>query len=318
MKTVGIIGLGGMGIRRLERLAAMESMRVDWLQTRRENILAECAEQFGVDNAATDYQALLADESLDAVCICTPNDSHATIAIAAMQAGKDVLVEYPLAVTLEELDRLLAVAEQTGRVLHLGATTRLESQHVAVRELLPTLGEPVEARGVMALPYIWKWAADPQVMGSYFSLANYHQADQFVDWIGTPTWVSGSLWQREQGGRITAISGSMFFGYDNGCSAHVNYTMGVPCQKTVLQFELICTDARVTWFDQVLTVQRLDGSSTVIDLDDIDPTTRDTEQFVAELHGQAAPTPLTEAAIPTRLSLLAERSAQQGSVTLRL
>ena len=318
MKRIGIIGLGGMGIRRLERLARIESVCVTAISTRSEQVLAVVAEQSGIPTTSTRWSDLIERDDLDAVCICTPNTSHAEIAIAAMRAGKDVFVEYPLAVTLQQLDELNAVAESTGRVLHLGATTRLEDQHVAVRERLRLWGEPIEARGVMALPYVWKWATDQDVMGSYFSLANYHQADQFIDWIGPPSWVSASLWQREQAGQITAISGSMFFGYDNGASCHINYTMGVPCQETILQFELICTEARVTFFDQVLRVQKLDGSAEIIDLPETDCVMLDTELFVQRILGELPAPDLTDQAVPTRVSLLAEQSAAQGGVTLRL
>ncbi|MHC4563564.1 MAG: Gfo/Idh/MocA family protein, partial [Planctomycetota bacterium] len=142
MKTIGVIGLGGIGVDRLKLLAGMDSVRVTALSTRNETVLAECAETYGVEAIFTDWRDMLADESLDAVCICTPNNMHAPMAEAAMEAGKDVLLEYPLAVTLEELDALIAVAERTGRILHLGATTRHEPQHVAVRERLAELGEP--------------------------------------------------------------------------------------------------------------------------------------------------------------------------------
>ncbi len=316
MKKIGIIGLGNMGVRRLEKLAQFESVRIAALSTRNKHVLAEQAAHWRVPMTSTRWSDITGKAGLDAVCICTPNDSHAEIAIAALRAGKDVFVEYPLAVTLEQLDELQAVAESTGRVLHLGATTRLEDQHVFVRERLSQWGEPIEARGVMALPYVWKWTTDQAVMGSYFSLANYHQADQFIDWIGPPSWVAASLWQREEAGKIAAISGSMFFGYHNGCSCHVNYTMGVPCQETILQFELICTDARITWFDQVLRVQKLDGAAEIIDLPETDCVMLDTELFVQRILGELPAPDLTEQALPTRVALLAEQSAAEGGVTL--
>ncbi len=316
MKTIGIIGLGGMGAARLERLAAIESVRVEWLCTRRRDVLTRQAEAFGVDKTTTDWRAMLTDESLDAVCVCTPNYLHAEMAEAAMLAGKDVLVEYPMAIELDEVDRLVAVAEQTGRVYHAAATTRHESQYLAVKDRLATLGEPVEVRGVMALPAVYKWYGDQEVMGSFFALANFHFVDQVVAWFGPPAWVSGSLWQQKARGQISAISSSMFFGYESGFSAHVNYTMGLPAQETFLQFELIGADGRITWQDGVLKHHQPDGATETIPLDDCDSCLRDTRQFVAELLGESMAWPAAEAAISTRLCLLAERSARSGHVTL--
>ncbi|MHC4563693.1 MAG: hypothetical protein ACYS8X_13100, partial [Planctomycetota bacterium] len=213
---------------------------------------------------------------------------------------------------------LIAVAERTGRILHLGATTRHEPQHVAVRERLAELGEPVELRGVMALPFVWKWTRDQDVMGSYFSLANYHLVDQFIDWFGCPEWVSASLWRKESAGELVAISGSMFYGYPSGFSVHVNYPMAVPCQTTVIQFELMCTNARITWHGEVLTRHSLDGSSEQIPLPPGDSCRRDTQQFVDEINGIAPRPDLAEMAIANRVCLLAEESARSGHATLRV
>ena len=235
-----------------------------------------------------------------------------------MEAGKDVLLEYPLAITLDELDALIATADRTGRILHLGATTRHEPQQVAVRERLAELGEPVEVSAMIALPEMWKWARRQEVMGSYFSLANYHFVDQFIDWFGRPAWVSGSLWEKKSGGEFSAISGSMFVGYDSGFSAHVTYAMAVPCQKSFCQFELLCETARITWHDNVLTRQSLDGSIEHIPLADGDSCLIDTQLFVDEIHGAAPAQDVAEMAIPTRVCLLAEQSARSGHVTLKV
>jgi len=159
MKAIGVIGLGSMGQRRLASLARLPSVRLAGLCSRNETTLAEQAAQFDVERTTTDWRALLRDAALDAVCICTPNDSHAPIAEAALLAGKDVLVEYPMAVAFAELDRLIDTAEGTGRILHLGATIHFEAQQVAIKNRLGSLGEPVEFHGVMALPYVWKWSA---------------------------------------------------------------------------------------------------------------------------------------------------------------
>ncbi|HDZ19790.1 MAG TPA: Gfo/Idh/MocA family oxidoreductase [Phycisphaerae bacterium] len=316
MKTVGVIGLRGMGASRLKHLAGMERVRVEWLCTRDEAALAELGSEFGVDKTTTDWRAMLADESLDAVCVCTPNYLHAPMAEAAMLAGKDVLLEYPMGITLDEVDHLVAVAGQTGRVCHLGATTRHEPQHLAVANRLGELGEPVELRGVLAMPAVAKWYGNQDMIGSFFALANFHFVDQVVDWFGPPAWVSGSLWQRQGGGEISAISASMFFGYERGLSAHVNYTMGVLAQRAFMQFELIGVDGRMTWRERVLEHNRRDGSAETIVLDDSDSCQRDTEQFVAELLGEPMAGPPAAAAVSTRVCLLAEQSARSGHVTL--
>jgi len=72
-----------------------------------------------------DYQELLADKNVDAVIISTPDHWHARMAIDAMRAGKDVDVEKPMALTIEEAKEMVRVAKETGRVL------AVDSEHMA-------------------------------------------------------------------------------------------------------------------------------------------------------------------------------------------
>jgi predicted dehydrogenase len=72
------------------------------------------AEQWGYESAETDWRKVIAREDIDAVDICTPNDTHAEIAIAAAQAGKMILCEKPLARTLDEAKSMVDVIEKAG------------------------------------------------------------------------------------------------------------------------------------------------------------------------------------------------------------
>jgi UDP-N-acetyl-2-amino-2-deoxyglucuronate dehydrogenase len=62
-----------------------------------------------------DLSYLLSDSDIDAICICTPSGMHAEEAIAALEAGKHVAIEKPVDITLEAVDRLLAVQHATDR-----------------------------------------------------------------------------------------------------------------------------------------------------------------------------------------------------------
>jgi myo-inositol 2-dehydrogenase/D-chiro-inositol 1-dehydrogenase len=82
------------------------------------------------------YPGLLARADVDAVVISVPNHLHAEIGVAALAAGKDVLLEKPMATTLEGCDRLLAAARASGRVLSIGHELRLSAQYGKVKELI--------------------------------------------------------------------------------------------------------------------------------------------------------------------------------------
>ena len=72
-----------------------------------------------------DYRDLLADSSVDAVIVCTPDHWHAPMAIDAMRAGKDVDVEKPMCMTIDEAKRMVRVSEETKRILSV------DSEHMA-------------------------------------------------------------------------------------------------------------------------------------------------------------------------------------------
>ena len=81
---------------------------------RNETKLKAFAEQWGFESYETDWRKLIAREDIDAVDICTPNDTHAEIAIAAAKAGKMILCEKPLARNFEESAEMVEAIEKAG------------------------------------------------------------------------------------------------------------------------------------------------------------------------------------------------------------
>jgi len=82
--------------------------------TRREEKVKAFAEQWGYESYETDWRALIARDDIDAVDICTPNDTHAEIAIAAAAAGKMILCEKPLSRTLAEGQKMVDAIQKAG------------------------------------------------------------------------------------------------------------------------------------------------------------------------------------------------------------
>jgi predicted dehydrogenase len=78
------------------------------------------AREFGFERATTDWRALVEDPAVDVVSITTPNNFHAEMAIAALEAGKHVWCEKPMATSLRDAERMLAAARASGRVAVLG------------------------------------------------------------------------------------------------------------------------------------------------------------------------------------------------------
>lgn len=86
--------------------------------------------------AYVSFEELLADESVRAVSVCTPNFLHAGHTIAALKAGKDVLCEKPMTPTVKEAQSMIEVQKETGKILMLGHNQCLVRTHIKAKELL--------------------------------------------------------------------------------------------------------------------------------------------------------------------------------------
>ncbi|MDF2922251.1 MAG: oxidoreductase [Paenibacillaceae bacterium] len=86
----------------------------------------QAAKRYGCRKVTTDYREIMADSDIDAVSVCTWNNAHAEISIAALQAGKHVLVEKPLCMSVEEALRVREAARASDRVLQVGFVRRYD------------------------------------------------------------------------------------------------------------------------------------------------------------------------------------------------
>src|SRR5699024_10978380 len=96
---------------------AVSDIRLERAEKFRDRVNKDCF-------VTTDYKALLAREDIDAVAILTPDHMHEEHAIAALEAGKHVYCEKPLAITIEGCDRIIETAERTGKHLMVGFNMR--------------------------------------------------------------------------------------------------------------------------------------------------------------------------------------------------
>ena len=122
MIGVGIVGLGYWGPNLLRNFAETEGAEVRVVCDLRPERLAPAAARFPRVRTTCDMKSVLADRTVDAVAIATPVSSHFELALAALEAGKHVLVEKPLTGSLEEGRRLIDEADRRRRVLMVDHT----------------------------------------------------------------------------------------------------------------------------------------------------------------------------------------------------
>ena len=106
------------------------------------------ADEWGIDKTYGDFDQLLGDPDVDAVDIITPHYLHAPMTIAALEAGKHVSVQKPMALTIAEADAMIAAAEQAGKLLRVIDNYRFHPPFVRAKQILESggIGEPMSVR----------------------------------------------------------------------------------------------------------------------------------------------------------------------------
>ena len=135
---VGIIGTGHIAHPHMAAYMKFSDVEVvagcDLIPGKSEAFFAE----FGVPelHCYTDYKEMLANEQLDAVSICTYNRQHACCAIAALEAGVNVLLEKPFTVTIEEAAEIIRAEKKSGKILSIGFQPRFDANMQMIKKIV--------------------------------------------------------------------------------------------------------------------------------------------------------------------------------------
>ena len=129
----------------------------------------EYAQQHSIPLAFGDYQALLDSNEVDAIYVSLPNHLHAEWSIAALEAGKHVLCEKPLALTVADVDRMTEAANRTGNVLQEASAPRFHPQTAEIASIIASgrLGRILLCQGTFefTLPAMQDIRLDPEIGG---------------------------------------------------------------------------------------------------------------------------------------------------------
>jgi UDP-N-acetylglucosamine 3-dehydrogenase len=132
----GVIGLGWFGEVHADALAAMPGIELAAVCTRRPERLHEVADRYHVPRRYTDYRQLLADPDVDVLSVVTHFYDHRQITIDALNAGKHVLVEKPLAPDVASCDAIVAAARASRALFMVGHICRFDPRVVLAKQVI--------------------------------------------------------------------------------------------------------------------------------------------------------------------------------------
>lgn len=200
--NIAVAGLGFMGLTHLKAWRQVPFARLcavmDMSEARLTGDLSSVGGNLGVAGEKFDFSAvrtyraldrLLADPEVDAVDICLPTNEHADAVIAALRAGKHVLVEKPLARNEKETAAILAEYKRSGRILMAAQILRFSPAYVALADALKTAGRLDSAvfRRRCAAPTWSGWLSDPSRSGGGIFDLLIHDVDYCVSRWGVPS-----------------------------------------------------------------------------------------------------------------------------------
>ena len=222
--VVGIKGVGRNHITAAKEGAACELVAIAEID---EEAAKKATEEHGVRHFL-DYHEMLKMDEVDAVALATPHPLHKEMAIAAMQAGKDVLVEKPMSVTVSEADEMVEASRETKRKLGVVFQHRTFGRNQTIKKLIPELGEIYRtvsvSSGMRAMSYYksapWRGTWKDEGGGVLINQAP-HQLDIFQWQVGMPRRVLA--WTRTLRHDITVEDlASALLEYENGAVGYLH------------------------------------------------------------------------------------------------
>ncbi|MBV9289775.1 MAG: Gfo/Idh/MocA family oxidoreductase [Hyphomicrobiales bacterium] len=154
---IGVIGLGWFGEIHCDAIVGVPNLELAALCTRTPERLKALARKFGVAKAARDYREVLADPDIDAVSIVTMWDQHTEPAIAALEAGKHVFLEKPIASTVEDARKIIAASERSKGILQVGHICRFNPRYRMAKQAIAAgkIGRIVAMSSRRNIPAAW-------------------------------------------------------------------------------------------------------------------------------------------------------------------
>ena len=323
---IGLVGAGGMGKSLVLEANQIEGVKVVFVSDLDEDRARSLAEEVNA-SYTLDYHGLLCDDRIHAVFVASPPFLHATISIDAMNSGKHVFCEKPMATTLKDCDAMIKTAEQNQVNLGVGLVCRFHATHSKVREIVVSeqLGKPISMH-VHRIGGPWQggsyhtdWRMQREKCGGFLMEVNAHEID-FMRWTCgeiKKVYAAGGTYIQHEADYADLVVASLNF--ENGAvgllhsgqvSAIGGYGGRVDCEKGSIFFPQIWGG------DSKIQIKRFDGSGEDIPISSIEvesPVRAEIRAFIdATIDGVTPPVAGVDGRAATEIALAAYRSIETG------
>ena len=229
MLKLGFIGCGGIN---RHHARTIEGKVEDIQIAAAADIAPEAVKEFGEEHPDCvlfeDYREMLSAADIEAVSVGLPTGLHAEATIAAAQAGKHVFCEKPMAMSLDDADRMIEASDAAGVKLMIGHVRRYDSDWGTFKSLVDSgvIGRPVLWRETSGGAGPGRWFMDAEMGGGPFLDGAVHNWD-FANYVfGTPNEALGSIMRF---GSTTALdTGAVVVRYESGDEVMLSWSWALP------------------------------------------------------------------------------------------
>lgn len=204
---VGIVGYGLAGRSfHAPYIDAVEGLHVAAIATGRPDRQAEARREYPDAAVVDGFEALLERPDVEVVVVASPNRTHVPLGIAALEAGRHVVTDKPIATEVGEAERLVEAAERAGRILTVYQNRRFDGDFLTVRSLIDdsALGpiDSFESRFEIRVPHSEAWREDEAEAAGPHRDLGAHLVDQALLLFGPVVRVFGQLDRRRPGSLV--------------------------------------------------------------------------------------------------------------------
>ena len=334
---IGVAGLGFMGgthLRAYRKVARAEIVAVASSDAKKltgdrstsQGNLERSGEALDLGEAARYRSAeeLIADPNVEAVDLCVPSYRHAPLALAALRAGKHVLVEKPMALRASDCDAMIAASQESNRVLMVAQVLRFWPDYVEARRrvLSGELGTVKAAffRRKCAAPAWSPWMRDRAKSGGGIFDLLIHDVDFSLHLLGKPTAVT-AVGVEDLANGLDVVDAR--FEYESGIPVSISGGWHLPSEYPFsMEFSIVLEGGTLDFHSahKPLTLYRKDGPAEELPLSNDDAFQSELAAFVAACETGSAPKECRpeESALATRTALTMRTSRDQGGLRLAL
>jgi predicted dehydrogenase len=182
------------------------------------------AKKYNIANTTTDNSSILNDNDVDLVMVTTRHNSHASLVIQALDHGKHVFVEKPLALNLTELDQIIDAIEKSNKTVTVGFNRRFAPLAVKMKNLLGNSGSPMNIIATMNAGFIPAnvWVHDMKIGGGRIIGEACHFVD-LISFLTNSKVVSVCMNAMGQHPMDNSDNATIMLKYENGTNAVINY-----------------------------------------------------------------------------------------------